>query len=148
MALVHAIGVSVRDFTGDVKSITLYMLATASLSDVQTAVTAFIDDLDPVIDGKPIDAQVTIKLTVPTVKADPVEGNTVREGALLSYSAADTAYKFSPYIPSWENAGFADNTVLDTGDYGTLEGQIAALFTDRDGNALDVFISGKRAFRK
>jgi len=148
MALVHAVGVSVRDFAGDVKSITLYMLATTSLADVQTAVTAFVTDLDPVIDGKPIDAQVTIKLSLPAVKTDPVDGNTVREGALLSYSAADTDYKFSPYIPSWENDGFAGNTVLATGDYDTLEGQIAALFTDRDGNALDTFISGKRAFRK
>jgi len=148
MALVHAIGIVTRDFTGNDKSQTLYMLATTSLADVQTAVTAYINDLDPVVDGKIVDAQVTIKLTVPAGKSDPVAGNTVREGALLSYSAADTDYRFSTYVPSWENAGFTGNTVLTTGDYGTLEGQIAALFTDKDGNVLDSYIEGKRTFRK
>lgn len=148
MALVHAIGIGVRDSAGNKKSITLYMLATATLTDVQDAVTAFITDLDPVIDGKPESAQVTIELTVPAVKADPVVGNIVKEGALLSYSAADTAYQFSAYIPSWEDAGFSGNDVLETGAYATLQGEIAATFTDRDGNALDTLVNARRAFRK
>jgi len=148
MAVVHSIGIIVRDFAGSVKSTTLYMPATTSLADVQTAVSAYITALDPVIDGKPIKAEVTIQLTVPSVKGTPVAGNTVHEGALLQYSAANTNFKFSPFVPSWENAGFTGNTVKTDGDYDTLEGTIASLFSDKDGNALDVFVAGRRSFRK
>ncbi len=149
MAVVSVIGVRVRDYVGGEKSIPFYILGTTSVADIQTAVNSLLTDLDPVIDGKIEAAFVTIGLTVPGgLKADPVAGHTVREGALLSYDAADTDYRWSSYIPSWEEAGFTGNTVLITGAYGTLEGEIAALFTDKDGNVLDSFISGKRTFRK
>lgn len=149
MAVVSVIGIRVRDYIGGEKSIPLYILGTTSVADIQTAVNAFVTDLDPVIDGKIEAAFVTVGLTLPGgLKSDPVAGKDVHNGALLSYDAANTDYRFSPYIPSWEEAGFAGNTVLTTGDYGTLEGQIAALFTDKDGNVLDSFLSGKRVRRK
>lgn len=148
MALVQAIGIGVRDSAGNKKSITLYMLATEELADVQTAVNAFVTALDPVIDGKPESAQVTIQLSLPSVKADPVEGNVVHEGALLAYSAADTDYEFSTFIPSWEDAGFNGNEIDQTGAYATLQGEIASTFVDRQGNALDSLVHAKRAFRK
>jgi hypothetical protein len=149
VAIVSVIGVRIRDYIGGEKSLPLYILGTTSLADIQTAVNAFLADLDPVIDGKIEEAVVTIGLTLPGgLKSSPVAGKDVHNGALLSYDAANTNYRFSPYIPSWEEAGFTGDTVLTTGDYGTLEGEIAALFTDKDGNVLDSFISGKRVRRK
>lgn len=149
MALVHTIGVGVLDYTGKNKSIAIYCPATVPLATVQTDLNTYLPLIDAAIDGKITDAQVTIGLSLPGgLKGAAVAGNTVREGALDGYSAASTAFKFSYFIPSWANAGFAGNAVLNTGAYGAANAAILAFGSDRDGNLLTAFISGRRTFRK
>jgi len=149
MALVHTIGIGIQDYVGGRKSMAIYTSATLSLATVQTDLNTFLPAIDAAVDGKIVDAQVTIGLTLPGgLKGAPVTGNTVREGALLKYNAAATAFTWGMYVPSWMNAGFSGNDVLTTGVYFTAEGAIIAFGSDRDGNAITSFISGKRTFRK
>lgn len=149
MALVHTIGVGIIDYTGSKKSMTLYCPATVSLATLQTEMNTYLPAIDAVIDGQIVDSQVTLGLTLPGgMKTSPVAGNTVREGALEAYSAAATAFRFSYYVPSWKNAGFAGNDVLNTGVYATANGAPIIFASDRDGNALVSFLGGRRTFRK
>jgi len=107
-------------------------------------------DHTAVVDGKIISAQVVIGLDLPGgLKADAIDGNRVREGALLDYTADDTSYRQSFYVPSWRNAGFnaESDDVNNTGVYATFITFVLGFF-DRNGNALSSFIDGVRTFRK
>lgn len=149
MALVHTVGIGILDYVGSKKSMTLYVPATVSIATLQTELNTYLPAIDAAIDGQIVDAQVTLGLTLPGgMKGSAVTGNTVREGALEGYDAAATAFKFSYYVPSWKNAGFAGNDVLNTGVYATANGAPIIFASDRDGNALTAFISGRRTFRK
>jgi hypothetical protein len=149
MGLVHTVGVGILDYTGVKKSMAIYVPATVALATVQTEMNTFLPAIDAVIDGKIEDAQITIGLTLPGgMKGSAAAGNTVREGALLKYNAAATAFTFGLYVPSWANAGFAGNTPLTSGIYATAEGALVIFGSDRDANAITAYLSGKRAFRK
>jgi hypothetical protein len=149
VAIVSVIGITVQDAYGDEKPLTSYIPGTVSLADIQTGVTALAPNLDAVIDPKILRAFVTIGLTLPGgLKSSAIAGQDVHNGALNSYSAANTAYRFSQYVPGWKLAGFNDKTVIDTGIYNTLIDQIASLYSDKDGNLLDAFLEGKKVRRK
>jgi len=150
MALVNVLSIGITDFTGKRKTIALFTPATLSVANLQTLSDNLLPDLDAVIDGQITDVSVQLALTVVSgLKAEPVEGNTVREGANLTYTVENSDYAYSAYIPSWENAGFEGNVVLTSGVYGTLEDDFTTLsVSDRDANALTAFIKGVRTFRK
>lgn len=156
MALVNSISFQITDYAGDVKSMPIYFPATATIADLNEFVTDFSPLLDAAIDGKITGAEITLQATLPGgLKADPVNGNMVREGALLSYTAAATTFKFSLYVPTWENAGFASNAVLATGDYAAVEDALVAgavddapFPSDRYANDLTAYVGGVRTFRK
>lgn len=150
MALVNVISIGIKDFVGNRKTVALFTPATLTLANLQTLTDNLLPDLDAVIDGQIVDVSVQLALTVVAgLKSAPVAGNTVREGANLTYDAANTDYAYSVYIPSWENAGFAGDAVLVTTPYDALEGDFTTLsVSDRDGNALTSFSTGKRTFRK
>jgi len=149
MAIVSTIGIRIRDYVGGEKSMPLYVPATVSLATIQSELNTYLPELDAVIDGKIELAVVTIGLTLPGgLKGTPVTGHTVREGALNGYEAAATDFRYSLFVPSWEEAGFAGNTVLDTGAYATANGGPIVFASDKDGNALTTFLSGRRTFRK
>lgn len=150
MALVNVISIGVKDYVGGRKTVALFTPATLTLANLQTLVDNLLPDLDAVIDGQITDVSVQLALTlIAGLKGAPVAGNTVREGANLTYDADNTDYAYSVYIPSWENAGFAGDTVLTTAPYGDLEDDFTTLsVSDRDGNALLSFSTGKRTFRK
>jgi hypothetical protein len=149
MAIVSTIGIRIRDYVGGEKSFPLYVPATVSLATIQSELNAFLPELDAVIDGKIELAVVTIGLTLPSgMKGAPVTGHTVREGVLNSYDAANTDFKFSPYWPSAAEAGFVGNSWLNTGIYATANGGPIVFASDKDGNALSSYLSGRRTFRK
>lgn len=148
MALVDVLSFQVTDSAGKVKAVPVYVASGGTVADLQTLANVIGPALDAAIDGKVTEITATIALAVNgTIKASPVVGNMVREGALLVYSADDTNYKHSVYIPTWENAGFTDNDALETGVYDTLQDAILAT-ADRQGNDLAALIDGKRTFRK
>lgn len=149
MALVHTIGTSIQDYSGNKKSMAIYVPASLSLTDVQTQMNSFLPAIDAAIDGKIIDAAVTIALSLPVgLKTAADNGNTVHEGALLRYAAASTAFEFGLYVPSWCNSGFTGDTPVTTGVWATAEGAPIIFASDRNANALNAYLGGRRAFRK
>lgn len=156
MALVNLISFQITDFAGKTASMPIYFPATATMADLLEFVTDFSPLLDAVIDGKITSSSITIQAVLPGgLKADAIDGNRVREGALLSYVAAATSYRHSVYVPSWENAGFAADVVLDTGAYASVEDALVAgavddapFPSDRYANDLTSYIEGVRTFRK
>lgn len=156
MAEVNLLSIEVRDYVGGTKTIPLYFPATATLAQMQAFADDFLPKLSPTIDAYIVSASVTLQLTLPSgLDTTADTGNTVHEGALLAFDADDTAYRFSTYIPSWKNAGFAGDEVTNTGAYATLitdiltgEGDPAVAPSDKNANDLATFIAGKRVFRK
>lgn len=154
MALTNLLSISLQDASVGQKALPIYFPDTVTLANLQTFLTSFGPLLDAVIDAKILAAQATVQLTLPGgLKSDAVVGNTVHEGALLSFNAANTIYKPSIYIPSWENAGFAGDVVLESGEYATLQAAITAGLatfqpSDKYANDITSLIGGVRKFRK
>lgn len=148
--------ITFEDFAGDRKTAALYFDDTATLADITTIMQGWASQLDDVVDPKVVSIQVALAIALPEgLKADAVDGNTVHEGALLSYSATGTARTFSVYVPGWAEAGFAGNTVVDTGDQDTaiqtvVTGIVGATADPSDAYSNDIvaYSGGKRAFRK
>ena len=149
MALVSVVSFAIRDYVGGKKAVPFYVPASMSLTDVQSGVTTMAAALDAAIDGSIDSVRVSIGLTLPGgIKGSPVNGHTVREGGLLGFDAQNTDYKYSEFIPTWEEAGFAGNVVLTSGVYGTFQDDVVSLFTDDQANSILSFVAGKRAYRK
>lgn len=156
MALTNLLSVQITDADGKVKTMPIYFPAATTLAELQDYADAMLPALDAVIDGQITQATVTLQLTlVGGLKSAAVDGNRVREGALLRYPADNTIYKHSIFVPSWENAGFAGDVVLETGAYATFQATISAGGgdpvvepTDEYGNDLNALINGERRFRK
>lgn len=148
MALVDVLSFQITDYAGDVKTAPVYVPSGGTLADLQALADVLGPEIDAAIDGKLTGISVTVNLPVNgTIKGSPVTGNTVHEGALLSFSADTTDYRHSMFIPSWENAGFSGNAALNTGVYATLITDILTA-ADKYGNDLVAFLEGRRAFRK
>jgi hypothetical protein len=148
MALTDLLSFQITDFAGGVKSLPVYIASGQSVATIQTIADAVVAVLDPAIDGQITQITVTLQLTIDDGAKDaPTSGNTVHEGALLGYSAEDTVYRHSYFIPSYENAGYAGNVVLQTGDYAALEAGLSS-YVDKNGNQLVDFLDGERRFRK
>ena len=146
----HVVSIGITDFAGDRKTLPLFFPTEDSVATIQTQMNTLLPLLDAVIDGKISDMSIQLSMTLPGgLKAGAVSGNTVHEGANLRYDVAGSDYVHTPYVPSWENAGFAGAAVLATGEYAALEaGIITAGASDKNGLDLSAFISGNRAFRK
>lgn len=143
-----AVSISLQDFSGKRKSIIYFMAPTSTLADAQTAYDITAPKLDAVIDARIIGAHVTLPLTPEgTEKAAAIDGNRVREGALLGYSVDGSTKRFSLYVPSWKNAGFSGDTVVNTGAYATAIADILN-YSDDNARAVLSYLEGERTFRK
>jgi hypothetical protein len=150
MAVVDVLSYTVQDAAGKQKTFAQYIATGTTVTDIQDIVNTGAPLLDAVVDGKIISAQVQLALDLPGgLKADAVDENRVREGALLDYTADDTSYRQSFFVPSAKN----DDFVADSDDVDN-SGAMAAFITfvlgffDRAGNALSSYIGGVRTFRK
>jgi len=146
----HVVSVGIVDFAGDRKTLALFFPTEDSVATIQTNMNTLLPLLNAVIDGKIVDMSIQLSMTLPGgLKSSAVAGNTVHEGANLRYDVAGSDYVHTPYVPSWENAGFAGKEVLATGEYAAFEaGIITAGASNQDGLDLSAFLSGNRAFRK
>lgn len=148
MALVDVMSFQITDYTGDVKSAVAHIPSGETVANLQTIADLLGPEIDAAIDGKVTGISVTLALEVNgTIKGSPVTGNTVHEGALLTFSAADTDDVHSIYVPSWENAGFSGKTVNNSGVYTTLIDDLVQN-SNRHGDMLVAYLRGKRSFRK
>lgn len=146
----HVVSIGIVDFAGERKTLPLFFPTEDSVAAIQGKMDTLLPLLDAVIDGKVADVSVQLNLSVVAgLKGAAVSGNTVHEGANLQYDVTASDYIHTPYVPTWENAGFAGPSVLTSTVYGAFEtGIITAGATDKNGLALSAFIAGKRAFRK
>ncbi len=148
MALVDLLSFQIQDYVGDVKSVPVYIPSGETVANLQTIADLLGPEIDAAIDGKVIGISVTLALAVNgTIKGSPTAGNTVHEGALLTFSATDTEDVYSVYIPSWENAGFTGNVANTGGVYTTLTDDLVQN-ANRHGDLLVAYLRGKRTFRK
>jgi hypothetical protein len=156
MALTNIISFGIKDASGKRKTLPIWVPAAATLTEINAFVTAGAPLLDALIDGQIIDAVVALSLTLPSgLKSAPVNGNRVREGALLSISATSTVYLFDSYVPSVSNSHFngdllnlSDAAVTDWYTQMTGPGVGQPDPTDTDGNDLVAVERGVRTFRK
>jgi hypothetical protein len=156
MALTTLISFGIVGAQGKSKRVPVYIVATANDTEIQAAIDAIAPAMDAAIDGQITDVLVTKAFTLPGgLKSSANDPSHAREGALLSFDAAGTNYTYSVYVPTWEEAGFADDTVLSSGSYAALEAALIASYgagsralTDPYGNDLTAFLQGKRTFRK
>lgn len=146
----------IRSANGKRKTVLFWFPNGTTQADLIETLPALAEALDNVVDGVIEDATITLPLVLPGgLKTEAIEGNTVREGMILSYDAAGTSRRYSLYIPSANNANFTGDTV-DTDVVATdaLVGLIADSIasepdqTDEFGNNLVAFIGGERTFRK
>lgn len=151
------ISVQVTDAAGNVKSIAIPVAAGLSIANIQTNVDTLLPFLDAAIDGLITKVSITKDLTVVAGLKNTAANNQVHEGALLSYDAAGTPYKFSLFIPSWSDAGFSGNSVDNSGVYNAFITKMDAGFgaagggshpTDKYDDDLTGFTGGTRRFRK
>lgn len=150
MAVVDVLSYTVQDAAGKQKTFAQYVASGTSVDDIQDIVNTGAPLLDAVVDGKIISAQVQLGLDLPGgLKADAIDANRVREGALLDYSAEDTSYRQSFYVPSAKNTDFLDESD-DVDNSGSMASFITFVlgFFDRNGNALSAYLRGVRTFRK
>jgi len=157
MATVNTVSYHLKDKTGNAKSMPIYFPTGLSVANIQAGADAIATALDAVSDAVIESYSVELQLTkaggLKTVAGDAV----AREGALLGYAAAGTAYQFSVFVPAWLEAGFVNNDALTSTVFGTFEqllvtggGTGGALLvpSDRYANDLTSFLEGKRRFRK
>ncbi len=152
MADVHVITVGIRDYLGERKTLQppLYLPAATTVATINTLLGTMLPLLDAVIDGKIEDVSVQLALTLPGgLKGSAVTGKDVHNGANLTFDPADTNFAHSFYVPTWEEAGFSGQTVVNSGDYSDLFDELVAdNFTDKDGNTFDAYVTGNRTRRK
>jgi hypothetical protein len=142
--------------SGAAKRIPVYLESAAD----EAAIAEAVADLAPLIDaataGKLTDVLVTKPYALPGgLKASAVAGSHAREGANLSFDAEDTNYRYTVYIPTWKEAGFAGDTVVNADEYAALITALHGAYdtgeielTDDYGNDLLSYLEGKRTFRK
>jgi len=123
-------------------------------AQIQTWIDAVSADLDAAIGGVVADVSVAKAFALPGgLKATADANSEIRQGALLSYGAADTPYRYSHFIPTWDEAGYTGDTVLTTGVYGAfvtelLDGNGTIAPCDKYENDLDQWLGGVQTFRK
>jgi hypothetical protein len=154
---IDIVSLQIRDADGDVKSLPVYVGTGNTLQQLRDTAIDLSGFLDEVIDGVIESATITIETPVAGgLKTTAVVGSEVQRGALLSYMPSGTTYRFSLFIPTWQNAGFSGNDVNYTDLYLEAIDKFVDGFTatqgvkatDRNGNPFASFIEGFKKFRK
>lgn len=143
-----AMSIALQDYSGKRKSIVYFMAPDTTAAQAQDAYDITEPKLDAVIDARIVAASVTLPLALSgDQKAAAIDGNRVREGALLGYSADGTSHRYGLYVPSWKNAGFSGDVALHTGAYATFIDDLLN-YSDEEARALLSYLDGVRTFRK
>lgn len=159
MALVH-VGVKMLDDDGDTSTFAVKVpLGALTLAQITGFAQAWATEIDDMTDGKITGLSVIIGVTLPGgLKADPVQYSEVQKGALLSFSAAGTAYRHSIRIPAVTPSKFTGN-VLNSADAdvaavitimedGVDIGGVDVLPCDKYENDIVAYIEGVKSFRR
>jgi hypothetical protein len=159
MALVH-IGYRIRDADGDKSTMAVKVPRGAlTLAQIEEFAQEFSVLLNAVIDGVIEAMNVSISMDLPGgLRTTPVANCEVQKGALLSFTANGTEYRYSVRVPSYVPGKFSGNEV-DTADVefiairDALVSGLDATGTqvqpcDEYENDLLSFIEGRKSFRR
>lgn len=148
------ISVGMNDAAGKRRTFPVWVQDGYTVAQLQTFINNFVPLLDAVIGAQILDVSVGYTMTVPGgLKGSPDAGSEVRQGALLSYDATGTPYRFSLFVPTWDEAGYTADVVNNTGAYATfitnlLNGDGTVLPCDKYDNDLSAYLGGEQTFRK
>lgn len=148
MASTDIISYSILDASGKRKALEYFIPSGGTIAGAQGLVDVTAPIIDAAIDGA-ID-RITIQITLDKpvgLKGAPINGNRVREGALIAFSVTGADYRWSTYFPSWKNAGFVADVVNNVVPYADVITDLAQ-YVDKYDNPLDAYIEGYRTFRK
>ncbi len=158
MSLVH-VGYRIADADGDTSSMSIKIpLGTLTLAELVEYAEEMAVLIDDCIDG--VIQEITIQTSVSLpggLQASPIAGCEVQKGALLSFVAAGTPYRFSVRVPAFTPAMFVANAVDGTDDdvIALLAGFTAGLDAtgtqvqpcDKYENDLTSYLEGVKSFR-
>lgn len=128
-----------------------------TLADITAHHDEFIQKLDDVTDGVIESSSITIYPALPAgLKASPVAGSDVQEGASLSFAVTGSNYSEAFRVPAIKSTllGADGQSVPNAGDMATFitfltgGGTSAHPAVDKAGVDIAAFIAGKKSFRK
>lgn len=110
--------------------------------------------LDAIIGGIILGCNVSLNLPVdPLLETTALDDYWVSNGGLLSFAATGTPYRSSLYVPTLNKQHIANDKSIE--NVGVMNNFIAALLgganvtaSDKEGNALASFLSGRAVDRK
>lgn len=148
------ISYGIVDAAGERRTLAIPIPSGFTDAQITTFLQAFATNLDAVIGGVIADVNVRKSFTLPGgLKGSPDAGSDKRQGALLGFDAAGTDYRFSLFIPTWDEAGYTGNVVNNSGAYATMISFIASGNgtigpSDKYENDLVEYVGGVQTFRK
>jgi hypothetical protein len=117
MALVSAISYSLEDYSGDSRSVRVYVPATATLAEIQALSDVLAAELDAITGMKIIGASVDLALTLPGgLKAAAVTDTDAERGVNWAMNCANTVYSHTIRTPGATNAIVDGEAVVVTAD--------------------------------
>lgn len=159
MALVH-IGYRIRDDDGDTSTMAIVVpLGSLTLAEIEEFSQEFASLLDEVTDGVIEALNVTIGIDLPGgLATTPVTNCEVQKGALMSFTANGTTYRYSVRVPAYTPGKFSGNEVdvTDTDFIAVRDALISGLDAtgtqvqpcDKYENDLLSYIEGVKSFRR
>jgi hypothetical protein len=125
-----------------------------ALADINTAVQAYITDLDAVTDGQIIKVTLDLDVPLPTVKSAPVAGAEVERGGLFNFLQDNVKYRFGVLVPAFKKSLIVNGKInLAATAVSTFIALYTAIGGDVDyistgGNLLTTFSDALITFRK
>jgi hypothetical protein len=158
MALV-TFSYSIQDADGHKKSILVQAPYVAqTLANLVTAAQTLAGYIDDVIDGAITEIHTEVGVALPGgVKTTPNADCDVEHGGLVTFNASGTPYVWSLFLPTILDSVLAGDNLPNTGDVATLTAALIdgigtsgaqVAYSDRYGNDLVAFKSGRESFRK
>lgn len=155
MALVNTISIPITDDAGASRRMVYHTPAAATLAQIQTMWDLAAVELDALTGGIISAPDVTLALTNPGgLKVTALLDHFNRQGALISFGAADTNYSWSQFVPSLRDtlitAGAIEVGLSGFTDWRDrmLSGDAVVLPTNPYGDDIDTFQAATLSFRK
>lgn len=159
MALTDIISIGVKDADGDHKTVPIFVPSGVyTPAEITAYAQELASDLDAITDMKIDEITMTLRIALPGgLKASPIALSEVQKGALISYSAENTTYKHSTFLPGVTPSLFNGDVLTLAGDVVTFNDAVVGGFlvgattveaSDKDGNDLTDTVKATKRFRK
>jgi len=148
MALVTVASFKAKDHRGKSRTVPFFFAQTATLSAIQSAMDDIISAYDAMADAQVIESTVHLALTLPSgIKSSPASGNTVNEGALTNWSAANSSNTHGIFFPAIAETSWSGD-VLTAGSELTALQDAVEVTRNEAGEFLNGYNYSERKVRK